>query len=280
MIVTHAVLLTFSTIPPITKPFNDKVSFGLAAVSNTNMDDAYIREGYDMAYSYYPAWKRPEDYDSLDAHRPRKYLISFKGNVYPWEMRSWQHRWIAAEYWSEDPDVHVDAKCEGSSGATLDYENTDPDDYGRALLDSTFIFCPGGGGVMSYRFAESLLVGSIPVVTSDFLPPFHPELDWRGCVVQVSDARVVDVPRMVREMSADEVRERRRRCADLTYLVYGNPSGNVTSYIAKRMFSVGMRVWNVRIKSALKRREEVENMIKSSRPHSLQNVDEVLPEIR
>jgi len=229
------------------------------------MDDAYIREGYDMAGSCHPGWMRPENYEKLDIHRPRRYLISFKGTIHPWLERSYQSRWIAAEYWSEEPDVHVDSKCEKSWGVRAEYENNDPADYGNLLLNSTFSFCPGGAGVMSYRFPESLLAGAIPVVTSDFLPPFHPELDWSGCIVRVSDARVVDAPRLMREIPTEEVRKRQLKCAELTNLVYGNPpghgDGNAARYIANRMFSVAMEIWNARIENALKRQERIASLI-------------------
>lgn len=138
------------------RPFNDKLSFGMAAVTHTSMDDAYNREGYDIPLAL-PAKKKPREwFKQMDIHRPRKYLLSFKGNILPWEQRSWQHRWIASEYWFDEPDVHVDTKCKDSKDEVAEYGNNSPSDYGNLLLNSTFFFCPGGGGVHSFRFAESL----------------------------------------------------------------------------------------------------------------------------
>ncbi len=249
----------------------------MAAVSADSMDDAYVREGYDMPYSLDPHWLPPRNFNrTMIEHRSRRYLLSFKGNIFPWEQRSWQHRWIAAEYWtssseeSDNDDVHVDVTCESSRNMMkLPYKNTTAANYGDILLDSTFSFCPGGGGVSSFRFAESLLAGAIPMVTSDFLPPFHPELDWSGCIVRVSDARVVDAPRIARKIlddGEDELAKRRRRCADLADLVFGDPSGpsrdddgkvSVLVFVGRRMFSTAMRIWHVRIQNALRRRDEL-----------------------
>lgn len=239
------------------RPFNAATGFGMAAVARNSVDDAYYREGYDTALALVPQWQRPKNFDRLDVHRPRKYLISFKGNIYPWEQRSWQHRWIAAEYWYEEPDVHVDTKCESAKDVIEEYENEGSGgDYGNLLLNSTFFFCPGGGGVNSFRFSESLLAGAIPVVTSDFVPPFHPDIDWSNCIVRVSEARVVDVPRLVREISEEEVRTRQRRCAALANAVFGNPPEPV-----RQLFSMAMQVWSVRVKNALRRRDGLEALI-------------------
>ncbi|KAL7544808.1 hypothetical protein ACHAWF_008168 [Thalassiosira exigua] len=240
------------------RPFNDKTSFGMAAVATSNMDDAWIREGYDVPLIYYPIWKRPDNFEQLDLHRPRRFLLSFKGDINPGTQRSWQHRWIASEYWYAEPDdVHVDTKCQNSSSVVQNYVNTQPEDYSNLLLDSTFLFCPGGGGINSFRFAEVLLAGAIPVVTSDFLTPFHPDVDWSGCVVRVSDARVIDAPRIVRRISAEEVIDRQKTCARLVDASFGKVHG----LIRKHMFFVSMGIWRARIQSALEQKSRIESLI-------------------
>lgn len=238
------------------RPFNDRFHFGMASLSRSAIDDEYLREGYDVPIALVPKWKPPQDYkQSWHVHRPKKYLLSFKGNIMPWEQRSWQHRWIAAEYWhaEEGTDVHVDTKCEISPQVWADYENANASDYGNLILNSTFFFCPGGGGVHSFRFAESLLGGAIPVVTSDFVPPFHPEIDWSGCIVQVSEARVVDIPRVVREIAHEEVMKRQLRCAALADATFGiNP--------IQQMFTTAMLIWHARVKGALQRQDAVASL--------------------
>jgi len=236
------------------RPFNDKLSFGTAAVTWNSMDDAYIREGYDIPLVPPPLWKPNEGSERMDIHRPRKYLLSFKGNIMLWEQRSWQHRWIASEYWFDEPDVHVDTKCKGYTNKAVEYKNNSSSDYGNLLLNSTFFFCPGGGGVHSHRFAETMLAGAIPVVTSDFLPPFHPEIDWSGCIIRVSEARVVDLPRIVRDIPMEEVKKRQRKCrafAD-TFFPFD------LSGMSKAWFTFSMEIWHLRVKNALRMQADVE----------------------
>ena len=106
-------------------------------------------------------------------------------------------------------DVLIDTVCKGWG---KDQYTSPPSTFGALLLNSTFGFAPGGGGSGSYRFSEVLGLGGIPVVLSDFLPPMWPDLDWSGCMVRVSEARIVDLPRMLRSISKEEIRTRQQRC--------------------------------------------------------------------
>lgn len=51
-------------------------------------------------------------------------------------------------------------------------------EYREALLASTFTLCPGGGNIETYRIAEALEAGSIPIIEThaDFevIYPLHP----------------------------------------------------------------------------------------------------------
>ena len=74
------------------RPFNDKVHFGMAAYGMVSTDDAHLREGYDMPIGFFPRWFRSPQFSDLTVHRPRRLLLSFKGNIFDWEQRNWQHR--------------------------------------------------------------------------------------------------------------------------------------------------------------------------------------------
>ena len=67
----------------------------------------------------------------------------------------------------------------------------------------------------SYRFGEVLLAGGIPVIVPGTIPPLHPEIDWGRCIVTVSETRIVDLPRLLRGMSEEEVRKRQTECQRL-----------------------------------------------------------------
>lgn len=238
-------------------PFNmiPDANFEMAAVSQSCQDNSYFRVGYDMHIWLFAKWHRPFRYNQLKLHRPRRLLLSFKGNIYPWRELNWQHRWIAAEYWHNEPDVVTDTKCEKDHH----YELTNPQDYEELLLNSTFVFCPGGG-VNSFRFAEALAADAIPVVTSDFPAPFEPEIDWSGCLVRVSEARVVNVPQIVRDIPPEEVRERQKKCAILLRKIIGKDANNdqgVWSDSTNQHFAISMKVWSIRISTALLQKEHL-----------------------
>ena len=66
----------------------------------------------------------------------------------------------------------------------------------------------------------------------------------------------MDIPRMVRDISKEEVKKRQRRCADLVDAVFSNPPD------VRQHFAVAMKVWNVRVKSAMKRKRELDALIR------------------
>ena len=67
----------------------------------------------------------------------------------------------------------------------------------------------------------------------------------------------MDIPRIIREISVEEVHGRRRRCAQLLDAVFGNPPD------VRKHFSTSMRIWNIRIQNAMKRKDEFESLIPS-----------------
>ncbi len=72
----------------------------------------------------------------------------------------------------------------------------------------------------SCRFAEALIMGAIPMVTFDFAAPLSPELDglWEErCLIRLSEAQIVDLPRILEEEynSVEDVKWRREGCQEL-----------------------------------------------------------------
>lgn len=241
------------------RPFNSAilqrgVNFGLASTSSYSVDDAMNRHGYDLPTALLPKWRNPNRAkDKDDLHRPRRFILSFKGTAHDWESLDWQYRWIASEYWFGD-DVHIDSRCRETSLSKLS-KYTDEIDYVELLLNSTFVFSPGGASVNSFRFGEALQAGAIPVVTSNYVPPFHPDVDWSDCIVRVSDARVVDTPRIVRSIPPQEVKSRQIVCSRLTEKVFGDPVDD------RESFSLAMKLWQVRIQDALQKRSHLSSLL-------------------
>ena len=240
------------------RPFDTMVNYQYAAMATSSLMDANVRHGYDIPLTRvkgtmqeYRTPVLPED------NAPRKYLLSFKGNIFPWPQIWWQHRWLATEYWNiNDTDVMIDVKCPEWG---KDQYTSPPSTFGALLLNSTFGFAPGGGGSGSYRFSEVLGLGGIPVVLSDFLPPMWPDLDWSGCMVRVSEARIVDLPRILRSISKEEIRSRQQQCKVLFEQTIGWVKVENESLweidSGERAFLTSMKVWHWRIQAYFERQK-------------------------
>lgn len=79
----------------------------------------------------------------------------------------------------------------GKNGIVIeagDYKFTENMHRFRDLMtDSVFALCPRGVGSTSFRFAEALQFGAIPVYISDiFSLPFPNEINWKNCCVTVT----------------------------------------------------------------------------------------------
>ena len=239
-------------------PLSAEHNFEFAALASLALTDAHIRLGYDFVLHLPQRWGRPMSYSHLDLHRPRRLLLSFKGGMMGRTMlrQYYSHRWLAAEYWERSDDVAVDVVCRNAFHRDIPYET---DAYEEWLLNSTFVFCPGGSGVSSYRFTEALSADAIPVVLSNLLPPLYPEVDWSQCIVRISEARIVDLPRILREMPTSEVQSRQRHCRRLLLTVLGQQTLENPAVITTDSYNVPFRqileIWLHRIHQAKSRRD-------------------------
>ena len=110
-----------------------------------------------------------------------------------------------------------------------------------------------------FNIAPNLIstVSSFGPVTSDFVAPFHPDIDWSSCIVQVSEARVVSIPETVRSISKAEIRKRQISCAQLQAKVFGGLESQSIEDTDRSQFVVAMQLWAIRIKNALRKNREV-----------------------
>jgi hypothetical protein len=223
-----------------------------------------FRPGYDLVLPLQRQWGRPTA--TIDLHRPRKWLLSFRGTVKDRPQPYYQHRWLAAEYWDTSrDDVVVDVQCSrswlfGAFAKTYKpYDDQSQTVYADLLWNSTFGFCPGGSGVGSYRFGEVLSTGGIPVVVHDLVLPLSPEMDWTPCVVRISEARIIDLPDMLRSMNATEIRQRQAHCWELLQHVLGDAPD--VNGLWKSQYNVtfvrAMEIWTTRVTNAWEMRERL-----------------------
>lgn len=80
------------------------------------------------------------------------------------------------------------------------------------------------------------------------MPPLSPELDWSGCVYVVSEARIVDLLRLLRGIGLEGVIKRQMECRRLF-------NGIVNS--RDREIAMAMQIWMKQIWTALKLREDI-----------------------
>lgn len=84
--------------------------------------------------------------------------------------------------------------------------------YGGAGADtamigrSTFTLCPAGFGRWTFRFAQALQYGSIPVLLADgYVLPHADVVDWDSCCLVVPEGELDTLPDRLRSLPADEV---------------------------------------------------------------------------
>lgn len=200
---------------------------GKAIVASETLTAAHARLGYDIVLPLRRKWGRLAAPGDFDIHRPRKILLSFRGKLIDSIAPGYQHRWLAIANWEVANDVLVDVECWHFDWLNDNKVMIKPYDkpssiYEDIIWNSTFGFAPGGSGVSSYRFAEVLSTAGIPVVVhGDFVPPLAPELDWSKCIIWVMEERIIDLPRILRLLSPEEVRARQAACWKLHEAVMG-----------------------------------------------------------
>jgi len=227
-----------------------------AAVASQSLNRPTIRRGYDQVLPLPRRWQRPLAPAKVDIHRPRKWLVTFRGDIQHKGIPYYNHRWLASEYWENATDIYVDVQCRKNRRVYKQYD-TPGTMYHEIMMNSTFGFCPGGAGVSSYRLGEYMSTGTIPVVVGDIAAPFAPEVDWSQCWIEVSEARVVDIPRILRAMPADEIRKRQKRCWELHEMIWGEQNalteegGNGWVDDPAITFARALEIWAIRIRNAI-----------------------------
>jgi hypothetical protein len=250
----------------VAKPISENIHYDMAALGSVAITEAQLRPEYDIPLPLPAIWnirdladRKPNFRREIieDLNRPRKYLLTFKGSIQDTLQPYYQHRWLAAEYMYEEPDVAIDVQCKhktlwGDTVTFANYDNPSQENFDDLMVNSTFAFCPGGSHVTSYRFTEVLSAGAIPVLLPEIVTPFFPEVDWSSCVIRVSQARIVDLPRVLRAIPPEEIRKRQLQCDQLfrTFLQVrdGETAATKSEVSASDGYLVtALKVWHLRL---------------------------------
>jgi hypothetical protein len=104
----------------------------------------------------------------------------------------------------DDPS-HCEADCR--LRCSLEQTLYDALDYRMLLKNSTFGLVLPGITPMSYRLAETMSYGAVPVIASDFITlPFTKLLDWQSFSIRISEAQVLSLPQVLRDISPQRVK--------------------------------------------------------------------------
>jgi Exostosin family len=95
--------------------------------------------------------------------------------------------------------------------------NVTPISFSDLLRGSVFAGTPVGDNLFSYRFAEVLSAGAIPVVHSDgWVLPFRPELvDWSECLLHLPESTIRQTIDILNSISTERRCRMRQRCLEI-----------------------------------------------------------------
>ena len=223
---------------------------GIYAASSFWAAGASFRHGHDIALPLWDQrWRNAEGRDTRVPAEKRPLLLSFKGQRMFWcnssmcsppdladavragSLRpavSYQHGWVRnlARSLHNGRDVTILTRCSRELEAVnlcnkdcAERCAEDGREYGRhdyfsLLSNSSFGLVLPGITPMSYRLAETMAAGAVPVIVSDFMVlPFTSHLNWTSLALRVPEALLLRVPDMLRALDASTVSNMRAAVA-------------------------------------------------------------------
>jgi hypothetical protein len=166
----------------------------------------HVREGLDMGLpppAIKPVTLSKSDRDSIrscNATRTRKWLFSFQGRS------GFGREKLLQLHDGKRVFVRLASSVPEYSKEIFAGQSVDSWKYKDALMESVFVGAPKGDTFFSYRFAEILSAGSIPVVFSDeWLRPFRKEVvDWEKSAVFIPENKMNKTLEILEKISIEE----------------------------------------------------------------------------
>eukprot|EP00904_Undaria_pinnatifida_P007033 jgi/Undpi1/345/HiC_scaffold_1.g00341.m1 len=218
-------------------------SFAMEAACN--MHTCFYRTGYDIALPLAP--RKVFDYLTGIAPLDREHFLTFKGTLYLKHHGS-EERVSLLPLHDEANGIITALSCFELHGDHLLEENIeyckslkqryDNFDY-NDLMNTTFGLVPGGRSPGTYRLAEVMSAGAIPVfVARDIIEPFREQYDWPSFSFAFAPTDVLpSLVETLRAVSPEQLAEMQRKSLEAYWEIFG---GTVRDYvpIARRMVEV------------------------------------------
>jgi hypothetical protein len=130
----------------------------------------------------------------LELPKTRTILASFIGNVNNHALRK-----------------RMDRLLKGKDGIVIetgDYKIiSNISRFRELMINSIFALCPRGVGSTSYRFAESMQFGCIPVyISDDFSLPFQKQIDWKSCCLLITPDKLQTLYEKLRKIPGSQIK--------------------------------------------------------------------------
>ncbi|CAN0259316.1 unnamed protein product, partial [Ascophyllum nodosum] len=218
----------------ISRAERPEVARSYAMEAASNMHTCYYRSGYDMSLPLFPHTVFPE----MEPIPPedRRFLVTVKASVYLYGHGS-EERMSLVPLHDEPNGVIMALHCFEMHDEHLFPENVDYckelhdryDNYDyESLMNTTFGVVPGGRSPGSFRLAEVMSSGAIPVfVGRDLVPPFREQFDWESFSFMFSPDEVG--PSMVKTLQSvppEKLREMQKKSLNAYWKIFGGTTNS------------------------------------------------------
>lgn len=202
-----------------------------ALFMKTAMSIDHYRRGFDVPFPLLPNGEasRVTPAELQAAEGRRTVLVSFKGVC---QQQSTRPRLASLHNGKDIIMICTDRAAQGRQASQWDYKTL--------MLSSLFSAAPAGNGLHSFRLAEAIFLGSIPVIVDGKLVlPFCNVLDWQAFSVRIKPAQVGDLPRLLRAIPPEKVQRMQQRLAEVKRKYFLFP------------FSTALAMVHLRVRAAL-----------------------------
>src|SRR3990167_4922533 len=127
----------------------------------------------------------------------KQYLSNFVGTIKPWKTRI-----AMVNLFKNRNDIKI---IQNKKGEKL---------FVDTILESYSTLCPRGSALGSYRFYESMQLGVVPIMISDYdFRPFPDKIDWESCSYFTDD--VNELPSMLDSMDKENLLNKGKKAKEV-----------------------------------------------------------------